>query len=134
MIINQVSVFLENKPGQLLEFTNLMAENNINILALALSEAPDYGLLRVIVDEYEAVEAIAKEKGYLCTVTPVVAVDVPNEPGSLVKILDILAKNNINVAYSYISFIDKNGSDGIILRVDDTEGAEKLLKEAGIVA
>ena len=134
MIINQVSVFLENKPGQLLEFTNLMAENNINILALSLSEAPDYGLLRIIVDEAEAVEAIAKEKGYLCTVTPVIAVDVPNEPGSLVKILDILAKNNINVAYSYISFIDKNGSDGIILRVDDTKGAEKLLKEAGIVA
>ncbi len=133
MIINQLSVFLENRAGQLSDFVNVLAENNIDLEALSLSESQDYGLLRIIVDEPKKVEAIAKEKGWLCTVTPVLAVLVPDEPGSLVNILDTLAKNEISIAYSYAFLSEKEGHACIILRVDDNEATEKLLVEAGVI-
>ncbi|MBQ3149669.1 MAG: ACT domain-containing protein [Clostridia bacterium] len=133
MIINQLSVFLENRAGQLSEFVNILAENNIDLQALSISETQDYGLLRIIVDDPKAVEAVAKEKGWLCTVTPVLAVLVPDEPGSLVSILDTLSKSNISIAYSYASLTDREGHACIILRVDDNEVTEKILKDAGII-
>lgn len=133
MIINQLSVFLENRAGQLSEFVSFLAENKIDLQALSISETQDYGLLRIIVDDPKAVESLAKEKGWLCTVTPVLAVLVPDEPGSLVNILDVLAKNGISVAYSYASLTDREGHACIILRVDDNEATEKLLKDSGVI-
>lgn len=133
MIINQISVFLENRAGQLAEFVNVLAENNVDLQALSISETQDYGLLRIIVEDSAAVEALAKEKGWLCTVTPVLAVLVPDEPGSLVNILNTLAKNEISVAYSYASLTDVESHACIILRVDNNEETEKLLLEAGVI-
>ena len=129
MIINQISVFLENKPGQLCNLVNTLAGSGIDLKALSLAESQDYGILRIIVDEVEKATDIIKEQGWPCAVTPVISVTVPDEPGSLTKILSVIAENNVDLQYSYAFFSRVQGKACIILRVDDNEKVEKILKE-----
>lgn len=132
MIVNQLSVFLENKPGKLSEFIQTLAKNKIDLLALSIAETSDYGILRTIVDKPEETAKLLSEEDWPCKITPVLAVTVPDEPGSLTRILGVLAENGISLAYSYAFFSRDTGSACIILRVDDNAAAEKILSEAGI--
>ena len=131
MLINQISVFLENKPGKLSEFVNFLADNKIDLEALSIAEAQDYGIARIIVDKPEELKALLSEKGWPCTLTPVLAANVPDEPGSLTKILAVLADSNISIEYSY-AFFSRNSEPCIVLRVEDNEVAKNLLIGAGI--
>ena len=92
MTAKQISVFLENKPGQLSEFTKLLNENNINMCALSLADAEDFGILRIIVDDMHKTACVLKESGYVFSITPVLAVEMSNKPGSLMKILEIFRR------------------------------------------
>ena len=131
MIINQISVFLENKPGKLSEFVNVLADNKIDLEALSIAEAQDYGIARIIVDKPAELKAILTEKGWPCTSTPVLAAHVPDEPGSLTKILSVLADSNVSIDYSY-AFFSRHDGPGVVLRVEDNEVAQKMLQNAGI--
>lgn len=132
MIVNQLSVFLENKPGKLSEFIQTLAKNKIDLLALSIAETSDYGILRTIVDKPEETAKLLSSEDWPCKITPVLAVTVQDEPGSLTRILAVLAENGISLAYSYAFFSRDTGSACIILRVDDNAAAEKILSEAGI--
>lgn len=132
MIINQISVFLENKPGKLSEFIQALAANSIDLQALSISETKDYGILHIIVDKTDAALKLLSENDWVCKKTPVLAANVPDEPGSLTKILAVLADNGVNLAYTYAFFSREKGSAMIILRVDDNDVAARLLTEAGI--
>ena len=90
MTINQISVFLENKPGQLAEFTRLLEENQIDMRALSIAETQDFGILRLIVDDPYKTVNVVKDAGYICAVPPVLAVELSDKPGSLVKLLTAL--------------------------------------------
>ena len=84
MTVKQISVFVENQPGHLLEFTELLEKHGINMHALSIAETEDFGILRVIVDDaYKAVRML-KEEGYVCSLTPVLAVEISDELGGLV--------------------------------------------------
>ena len=131
MLINQISVFLENKPGKLSEFVNLLADNKIDLEALSIAEAQDYGVARIIVDKPAELKELLAEKGWPCTSTPVLAANVPDEPGSLTKILSVLADSNVSIEYSY-AFFSRNSGPCVVLRVEDNEVAQKLLNDAGI--
>ena len=131
MLINQISVFLENKPGKLSEFVNLLADNKIDLEALSIAEAQDYGVARIIVDKPAQLKELLTEKGWPCTSTPVLAANVPDEPGSLTKILSVLADSNVSIEYSY-AFFSRNSGPCVVLRVEDNEVAQKLLNNAGI--
>src|SRR5699024_9959278 len=90
-----------NKPGQLAEFTRLLEQNQIDMRALSIAETQDFGILRLIVDDpYDTVN-VAKDAGYICAVTPVLAIEIPDKPGSLVKMLSALGEAGINVEYTY---------------------------------
>lgn len=132
MLINQISVFLENKPGQLKELVQLLADSNIDLHALSLAESQDYGMLRIIVDKVDETMCLLKERGWPSAMTPVLSVTVPDEPGSLTKILSVIAENGETVEYSYAFLTKIQGKANIILRVNDNEKIEKLLVEAGI--
>ncbi len=132
MLVNQISVFLENKPGQLNELVQILADNKIDLQALSLAESQDYGILRIIVDDIDKTIALLKEHGWSCAVTPVLSVTVPDEPGSLTKILSVIAENGESLEYSYAFFSRVQGSACIILRVNDNEKIEKMLENAGI--
>lgn len=132
MFVDQISVFLENKPGQLSEFVRTLAKNNIDLLALSIAETNDYGILRIIVDKTEEADALLKNSDWAYKITKVLGVMVNDEPGSLIKILSVFENSGISIAYSYAFFSREKGRACIILRVDDNEGAAKLMQEAGI--
>ena len=127
MAINQISVFLENKPGQLAEFTRLLEQNQIDMRALSIAETQDFGILRLIVDDpYDTVN-VAKDAGYICAVTPVLAIEIPDKPGSLVKMLSALGEAGINVEYTYAFITRKKDVAYMVFRVNDPEKATRVL-------
>lgn len=132
MTTKQISVFLENKPGQLVEFAKLLEQNNINMRAMSLADTKDFGILRVIVDDSYKTACVLKDEGYILSVTKVLTVEISDEPGSLVNVLEILGENNVNVEYSYAFTSRKVDRAYMILRVDDEEKAAEALTKKGI--
>ncbi len=134
MLLKQISVFLENKSGQLLQIVNVLAENNIDLRALSIAEAQDYGVLRMIVDKPDETLSLLRGQEWLCSANEVLAVMVPDEPGSLTKILTVLADKDVNMVYTYAFLSATQGKACIVLRVDDNAAAEKMLRDAGVLA
>jgi len=129
MKVEQISVFLENKPGTLEHATRVLKENNINIRTLSLAETADFGILRLIVNDVEKANTVLKDSGFRVSKTPVVAVEVPDQPGGLHRIMEVVSKESINVEYLY-AFVEKSGQNAVIIfRFDAPEKAiEVLLK------
>ena len=119
MHIHQISVFLENRTGQLAEITRLLAENHIDIRALSIAETADYGLARMIVDDSHKASAILLEHGDILSMTPVYAVEVPDAPGGLANLLTTLAENQLDVEYMYSLFTHKEGNAYMVLRINN---------------
>ncbi len=132
MTVQQISVFVENRPGQLLEFTKLLEENDIDLRALSMAEAEDFGILRVIVDDSYRTVRVLKEAGYVCSVTPVLAVEIPDRPGSLVKVLTALGDGGVNLEYMYAFLTRKEDFAYLIFRVEDIDRALNVMHENGI--
>ena len=119
MNIHQISVFLENRTGQLAEITQLLAENNIDIRALSIAETTDYGLVRMIVDDAHRASSVLLAHGDILSMTPVWAVEVPDEAGGLAQLLALLAENHVDVEYMYSLFTHKDGHAYMVLRISD---------------
>lgn len=132
MTVKQISVFLENKPGQLTEFTKLLEQNHIDMRAMALADAEDFGILRIIVDDAYATACVLKEAGYVFSITPVLAVEMPDRPGSLVEILEALGRNGVNLEYAYAFIARKKDVAYMILRVADNDKAIEVLGRSGV--
>ena len=132
MSVKQISVFVENKPGRLAELTKVLSENSIDMRALSIAETPDFGILRVIVNDPLATACVLKDAGYVASLTPVLAAEVADEPGSLAKILSLLAEAEINLDYTYAFLAQKKGTAYMVLRVADNDKAAALLQKAGI--
>jgi hypothetical protein len=132
MIVEQISIFLENKAGRLAEVTELLAGRNINIRALSLADTSDFGILRLIVDDLDVALAILKEHGFTAAKNEVVGVLVPDRPGGLAGVLATLKGRNVNVEYMYAFVQRTEGSAVVILRFDETASAVDVLRRAGI--
>ena len=131
MTIQQISIFMENKTGCLAEMTAVLADNKINMRALSIAETQDFGILRIIVDEPQAAQVL-QEAQAVYQMTPVLAVVVPDEPGSMAKIVRILAEKDIAVEYAYAFITRSVDTACLILRVKDAERAGRELKEHGV--
>lgn len=132
MKVEQISVFLENKPGGLEHVTRVLKDADINIRALSLADTSDFGILRLIVNDTDAAEKALLSEGFTVRRTPVVAVEVPDRPGGLHGILEILLKKGINVEYTY-AFVERSGENALIIfRLDRTDEAIDVLLENGI--
>ena len=132
MTIQQISVFLENRAGQLAEITAILAQHQINMRALHIAETSDYGVLRMIVDQPQQAASLLLENGFIMSMTPVVAVVVLDEPGGLGRILSLLARENVDVEYVYSVFGQVNGQACMIFRVADAVGLSQLLQANGM--
>ena len=119
MNIHQISVFLENRTGQLAEITRLLAKENIDIRAISIAETADYGLARMIVDDSHKASAILLEHGDILSMTPVYAVEVPDRPAGLAELLEVLAEAQVDVEYMYSLFTHKEGNAYMVLRISD---------------
>lgn len=129
MTLTQVSVFIENKPGRTGEVINILAENNINVLAFSQSDGKDFGLFRLIVNEVEKAVNVLKDHSFAVIPTEVFAIECPNTTGSLAKILTDLADGGISIDYMY-AFQYEDISKAIV-RAKDMAACEDVLKKCG---
>ena len=119
MSIHQISVFLENRTGQLAEITKLLADEHVDIRAISIAEASDYGLVRMIVDDSHKASTILLQHGDILSMTPVWAVEVPDSPGGLAEVLSVLADAHVYVEYMYSLFTHREGNAYMVMRVSD---------------
>lgn len=131
MSLKQVSVFLENRAGQLAEVTELLAKNGIDLQALHISETADYGVLRLIASDWQLAEKTLREANIPVSTSDVILASVPDAPGGLSSLLKVLADRDIDFSYMYSVFGRTEGTANMILKVADIDAVEKLLSENG---
>lgn len=132
MKVEQISVFLENKAGRLLEVAKILGDNGVNIRALSLADTTDFGILRLIVNDNEKAKKVLKENGFTVKVTHVIAVEVDDKPGGLASILNPLAEEGINVEYMY-AFVEKSKNKAVLVfKFEDLDRAIEILKKNNI--
>ena len=133
MSIKQISVFVENRPGALYGLTGVLAQNQIDMRALNLSETSDFGIARIIASDVYKATTVLKDAGYVNSITPVLAVAIPDVPGGLNRVLQVLAVAQENVEYMYAFLGGKDVDHAyMIFRVADPEKAAKALSARGI--
>ncbi len=131
MFVKQVSIFLENTKGSLKKVTQLLRENGIDLIALSIADTRDFGILRTIVSDTEKAVEIVRNAGYAVKLTDVLAVAVPDRPGGLDDVLDLLDEHDI--AIDLYSFVRTSGDHALIIfRVENLEAASEALTKAGI--
>ena len=133
MNIKQISVFLENKPGALYAMTGVLAQNQVDMRALSVAETKDFGIVRMIVDDVYKATTVLKEAGYIHSITPVLGVAIPDVPGGLNKVLQVLTDADVNVEYMYAFLGGKKADHAyMVFRVEDNEAATAALAARGI--
>ena len=133
MSLKQISVFLENKPGTLLTMTGVLADNHIDMRALSIAETKDFGIVRLIVNDLYKTTTLLKDAGYVHSLTPVVGVAIPDVPGGLNRVLQVLTDAKVNVEYMYAFLGGKDVDHAyMIFRVADDKAAETALASRGI--
>jgi len=133
MSVQQISVFLENKPGTLKKMTGVLASHGIDMRATSLAETKDFGIARLIVDDVLAAVNTLKENDFVASLTPVLAIEIPDEAGGLDKLLDKFTDESVNIEYMYAFPGGKNTDRAVmIFRVADTKAAEARLTGAGV--
>ena len=131
-MIRQLSVFVENKPGSLMEVTSRLNEAHVNIRAVASFDTPEFGILRLVVDQPEEAKAYLTSKGFVVRIHQVIGVELEDREGNLNQMLEILAQGGININYIY-SFVIRNGKAPVmVFSTDDFEKAAQILQNADV--
>ena len=131
--MKQISVFVENQPGSLMRVTSALNEARINIRAIASFDTPEFGILRLVVEQPEKAKEFLTEKGFVVGVQEVVGAELKDEKGNLNEMLKVLADQGISVGYIYSFVIRENKAPVMVFHSDDNVKAEAALKEAGIL-
>ena len=132
MSIKQISVFMENKPGTLEEMMDVLAKNNIDMRAISVAEAEDFGIARLIVDDVYETATVLKDAGFVNKLSEVLAVEIPDTPGGLNKVLKTLSAAQVNLDYMYAFLGGKDVDKAfLIMKVAHIDRAESTLKVSG---
>ena len=131
MAIQQISVFVENKQGKLVETVKTLAENNINIRAMSIADTKDFGILRMITSDNAKTREVLSADTVVNT-TDVIAVKMADRPGALYKVIDILSEAGVNIEYMYAFTASDALGAYVVFRVDDVAQAQKLMDENGM--
>jgi hypothetical protein len=132
MKIHQLSLFLENKPGSLIEPCRLLYQSGIDMRTLTLADTERFGILRMIVSDWEKAESLLQAAGYAVNIVEVVAVEVPDRPGGLAEILTIFQGGDVNIEYMYAFPFGRGGMAVLIFRFDKPDAAIERLQAHGI--
>lgn len=132
MKVEQISIFIENKSGRLAEVSGVLGQAGVNIRALSLADTSDFGILRLIVNDTDKAFKVLREQNFTVSKTEVIGVGVPDTPGGLSSILQILDQNDVNVEYMY-AFVERSGDNAVIIfRFDNIDEAIDVLKSNGV--
>jgi hypothetical protein len=132
MKLPQLSVFLENRPGSLMEPLKVLAAANINLVSISLADTEQFGILRLVLKDWEFAKSVLERDGWVVNVSDVVAVDVDDQPGALVQMLGILAQAGINIEYMYAFALRRNVKAVLLFRFEDPDAAIAVLNRANI--
>lgn len=133
MKLHQLSVFLENKPGQITNPVVALSEAGINILTVTLADTEQFGILRLIVPDWRAAKEVLEAAGCVVNVTEVVAVELDHQPGSLKTILELIDAAGINIEYMYAFTCSRGRKAVMVMRFDYPDCAIELLEEVGYI-
>ncbi len=132
MKVKQLSIFLQNQSGRLAEVLGALGSEDVNIRALSLADTSGFGILRLIVNDIAKAREVIHTKGFTVTETDVIAVEIPDRPGGLAGILEILAATDINIEYMY-AFVQKASEDAVVIfRFEDIDRAITALQAGGV--
>lgn len=131
-MIKQISVFVENQPGSMMRVTSVLTESHVNIRAISTFDTPEFGILRLVVDDPEKAKESLTQKGFVTRVNDVIGAELKDEKGNLNQMLKILADGEINVNYIYSFVIREEKAPVIVFHTDDFQKAEQVLKEAEV--
>ena len=132
MDLEQISVCMEHRPGSLADITGALARADVNIRALSLADTADFGILRLVVNQPDRARRALKDGGFTVGMTTVLALEIPDRPGGLSGILQILATAAITVEYMY-AFVQKSGENAVVIfRFDEPERAARAMRDAGV--
>lgn len=132
MKIHQLSMFLENKPGRISEPCRLLANAGIDILTLSVADTQQFGIMRLVVRDWEYAKEVLEQGGCVVNVTEVVAIEVEDRPGGLAAVLDVLDKAHMNIEYMYAFTFRSNDKAVIVFRFDDPDKAIDVLQSEGL--
>jgi hypothetical protein len=132
MKLPQLSVFLENRPGSLMEPLKVLAAADINLVSISLADTEQFGILRLVLKDWEYAKSVLEKDGWVVNVTDVVAVDVDDQPGGLVKMLAVLAEAGINIEYMYAFALRHNVRAVLLFRFEDPDAAMDVLDKSNI--
>jgi hypothetical protein len=132
MIIQQISIFLENVAGRLAEVTKLLAKEGINIRAMTIADTADFGILRIVVDQPDKTLKALRDAGFTARATEVLAVEVEDKPGGLAKVMEIFKQNQVNIEYLYVSLEKNKDKAVVIFKVEDLKLGKKIVEEHGL--
>jgi len=127
--IKQISIFLENNAGRLAEVTGVMAKAGINIRAISIADTADFGILRVIADKPDLAMETLSKAGFTTRATDVLAVEIPDQPGSLAKVMDLFRDTGVNIEYLYASLEGKLNKAIVIFKVEDLAHGLKIVQD-----
>ena len=128
MIIRQISIFLENKPGQLAGICRALAKAEVNIATLSLADSADFGIVRMIVDDHVKGARVLAEAGFAVRETEVVTVTVPDRPGGMAELMEKIDRAGLDVKYSYAYALGHGEKAILVFRFNDNAKAEAALK------
>ena len=132
MIIKQISIFMENTTGRLADVTALLAHAGINLRAISIADTADFGILRMVADRPDAAVALLKAAGFAARETDVIAVEVPDQPGALARIMALFRNEGVNIEYLYASLEHSADQAVIVLKVDDVAAGLAMLQKNGV--
>lgn len=131
-MLDQISIFLENKPGRLAAVMDVLSKANTDMRAFTIADTTDFGIVRIIVDDTEKALKALKENDFTATRSKVIGFTIPDRPGEMSMVIDILQEANASIEYSY-SFMGSRADEAdIAVRVQDNEAAEKALMDKGV--
>ena len=131
-MIKQISVFVENQPGSMMRVTSVLTESHVNIRAISTFDTPEFGILRLVVDDPAKAKESLTQKGFVTRVNDVIGAELKDEKGNLNQMLKILADGEINVNYIYSFVIREEKAPVIVFHTDDFQKAEQVLKEGEV--
>ena len=132
MAIKQLSIFVENREGTLVNVTDAIAKANVDIRAMSVADTNDFGIFRLIVTDIAKAKQALDDANAFVSITEVVGVALEDKPGALAKVVKILADHNINIEYMYAFITVSKQFAYVVLRVENNEITEKILSENGI--
>ena len=133
-MLKQLSIFAENVKGAMHKMTQILQENDINILGSVTNDSAEYGIVRMVVSDPAKAGKALTEAGFLCKLTDVLGIEVKDEVGNLNNLLQSFLDSNVNIDYLYLSFNRDTGRPIMILHVEDIMEVEACLKSKGFIS